>query len=43
MITAADIDVTIPGEVASVDAAVQWLESRRDDAEDASDCLTQLL
>ena len=39
MITAADIDVTIPGEVASVDAAAQWLESLRDDAEDASGLL----
>ena len=39
MITAADIDVTIPGEVASVDAAAQWLEDLRDDAEDASGLL----
>lgn len=39
MITAADIDVTIPGEVASVDAAAQWLEGLRDDAEDASGLL----
>ncbi len=39
MITAADIDVTIPGEVASVDAAAQWLEGLRDNAEDASGLL----
>ena len=36
MITAADIDVTIPGEGASVDAAAQWLEGLRDNAEDAN-------
>ena len=39
MITAADIDVTIPGEVASVDAAAQWLEGLRDNAEDANGLL----
>jgi len=39
MITAADIDVTIPGEVASVDAAAQWLEGLRDNAEDAGGLL----